>query len=208
MIDDLLRTHFPIFSELELRKKIESVGTVRQVAEGTTIMDIGSYVKVMPLVIRGAIKILREDERGNELLLYFLNPGQTCAMSLNCCMANVPSEVRAIAEEDTEFIALPTQVMDEYMLHTTWKNFVIQTYNERFYELLNTIDSIAFKHLDQRLVEYLENKSEIQKSKTINVTHQKLADDLNSSREVISRLLKQLERNGQIQLGRNKISLL
>ena len=187
---------------------IEEQGRIMEVPAGMTIMDIGGYIKVMPLVTKGAIKVLREDENGDELFLYFLYPGQSCAMTVQCCMANAPSAVRAIAEDDTELIALPVEVMDKWLQeHISWKNFVLNTYSERFTELLNTIDSIVFQNLDERLMDYMKEKAKIAGSRIIKTTHQEIAYDLHSSREVISRLLKQLEKKGGIKLGRNKVEL-
>ena len=179
-----------------------------EVPAGRTIMDIGGSIKVMPLVTKGAIKVLREDSSRDELFLYFLYPGQSCAMTVQCCMANAPSQVRAVTEDDTEFIAIPTEVMDRWMQeYGSWKDFVLTTYSLRFSELLNTIDSIVFHKLDTRLMEYLREKAKIAGGSLIQTTHQDIAYDLHSSREVISRLLKQLERKGGIKLGRNKIEL-
>ncbi len=142
----------------------------------------------------------------SELILYYLQAGETCAMSLTCCLANQKSEIRAVAEEDSEIILLPAQLLDSWMLkYPTWKNFVMQTYQDRFVELLNAIDSIAFKKMDERLLQYLIDKSTINNNHVLETTHQKIAEELNSTREVISRLLKQLENQEKIELGRNRI---
>lgn len=208
-IAEKIRKHFPQLSNPEMLADIEEKGRVMKVPAGQTMMDIGSYIKMMPLVTKGAIKVLREDKSGDELFLYFLYPGQSCAMTVQCCMANAPSTIRAIAEDDTELIALPVDVMDKWLMeHVSWKNFVLMTYSERFTELLNTIDSIVFQNLDERLMDYLKEKSKIAGSLVLKTTHQDIAYDLHSSREVISRLLKQLERKGVILLGRNKVEVL
>ena len=192
----------------ELLEAIQQRGEYKIIKAGDLIMDIGRYIKYLPVVLSGAIKILREDDEGNELFLYFIYPGQSCAMSINCCMANAPSEIRAVAEEDTEIIMIPVDVMDEWTSkYQQWKQFVMNTYSFRFNELLHTIDSIAFRKLDERLMHYLEQKASISNDGIIHSTHQKIAYDLNSSREVISRLLKQLEKNGKIELSRNRIRL-
>jgi CRP/FNR family transcriptional regulator len=154
------------------------------------------------------LRILREDEEGHELLLYYIRPGETCAMSLTCCSGNAVSNVRAVAEEDTELLVLPIQVIDEWTTkYPSFKSFILKTYQRRFEELLNTIDGIAFHNLDDRLSQLLKQKSE-KEGRELKTTHQELANQLNSSREVISRLLKQMERKGKIQMGRNKITLL
>lgn len=207
-IAEEIKTHFPTMNHPDLIQAIEENATVMEVAAGTTIMDIGGYFKVMPLVTKGAIKVLREDDEGGELFLYFLNPGQSCAMTVQCCMAHAPSQVRAIAEDDTEFIGVPVRFMDEWIRkYSGWKDFILHTYSDRFTELLHTVDSVVFNNLDERLLEYLGEKSKISASSVINTTHQEIADDLHSSREVISRLLKQLEKHGKIKLSRNKIEL-
>ena len=208
-IREKLSQHFPHFNEEGLLKEIETHGRIMKVEAGTSIMNIGSYIKIMPLVTKGAIKVMREDDEGGELFLYFLYPGQSCAMTVQCCMANAPSEVKTLAEDETELIALPIEVIDRWMeQYTSWKNFILTTYMERFNELLHTIDSVVFQQLDDRLMEYLREKARIAGSPTIQSTHQNIAYDLHSSREVISRLLKQFEKHGKIRLGRNKIELL
>jgi len=207
-ISERIKVHFPQLNEPGILAAIEEKGQLIEVPAGRTIMDIGGFIKVMPLVTKGAIKVLREDNNGDELFLYFLYPGQSCAMTVQCCMANAPSQVRAVTEDDTEFIAIPTEVMDRWMHeYSSWKDLVLTTYSLRFSELLNTIDSIVFHKLDTRLMEYLREKAKIAGASTIQTTHQDIAYDLHSSREVISRLLKQLERKGGIKLGRNKIEL-
>ncbi|MCB0430922.1 MAG: Crp/Fnr family transcriptional regulator [Flavobacteriales bacterium] len=207
-IKELLRLHFPVLGDPRLMDEIAQSGRYMSIPEGSQLIDFGQYIKTIPLVVQGAIKIMREDDDGGELFLYYLHPGQTCALSLNCCMGQRPSEIRAIAEEHTAFVAIPIEKMDEWMqAYPDWKAFVMQTYQQRMNELLQTIDSIAFKQLDQRLVEYLHSRAEASGQNELSLTHQEIATDLHSSREVISRLLKQLEKQGQIVLGRNKVML-
>lgn len=204
-----IREHFPGLSHPDLLESINEVGELKSVDAGTKIMEIGGHVKVMPLVTKGALKVLREDEDGGELFLYFLYPGQSCAMTVQCCVADAPSQVRAVAEEDTEMVLIPVGVVDPWIRkHPGWKDFILNTYADRFSELLHTIDSVVFHKLDERLHEYLLEKSRAAGAKSLTVTHQELADDLHSSREVISRLLKQLEKSGKIKLARNKVELL
>lgn len=192
----------------ELLAAIEEKGEIREIKAGDTLIEIGSNIRMMPLLIKGAIKILREDENGDELFIYFLHPGQSCAMTVQCCMNNSTSKVRAIAEDDSKLIAIPVSVIDEWMKeHAGWRNFVLSNYNDRFNELLETIDSVVFLKLDERLMKYLKERATIAGSNIIQTTHLDIAYDLHSSREVISRLLKQLERLNKIKLGRNKIEL-
>jgi CRP/FNR family transcriptional regulator len=205
---DLVRKHFPQIAEKALQEEIATLGKLTEYSAGTTIMDVGQYVKIVPLVIEGSIKVSREDENGHELFLYYLQSGQTCSMSFTCCMMNKKSEIRTIAEENTRMIGIPIRYVDEWMSkYQSWKNFVMQTYDQRMMELVRTIDSIAFQHMDERLLNYLHKKAQAIHSKVINATHQEIAYDLNASREAVSRLLKQLENEGQLKLGRNKIEL-
>jgi len=206
---DLVRKHYPQIAERPLQEEIAQVGKVMRFRAGEMIMDFGSYVKVVPLILEGSIKVSREDEEGNEIFLYYLQPGEACSMSFTCCMMNKKSEIRTIAEEDTTIIGIPTRYMDEWMSrYASWKNFVMLSYDSRMLELIRTIDTIAFKKMDERLLGYLEKKAAANKSRTINATHQEIAYDLNASREAVSRLLKQLEKEGFLELGRNRIELL
>jgi len=207
-IETVLRENFPHFIESDLRQKIVEIGTFVQVPEGLVIMDIGQYIKSIPLVVNGALKIMREDAEGHEIFLYYIDKGQTCAVCLSCCIASNKSQIKAIAEEPTEIILIPSQYLDKWIgEHSSWRNFVLNTYFERFGEMLNAIDSIAFLKMDERLEKYLKEKAIVHKTKEIHATHQEIAQELNTSREVISRLLKKLERLDKIQLGRNRIIL-
>ncbi len=176
---------------------------------GELMMDIGGYIKYIPLVLKGMLKIMREDSDGNELLLYYIRPGETCAMSLTCCMGDAKSTVRAEVEEDVLILAIPIRFMDQWTNQfQSWKSFVMHTYQMRYEELLKTIDGIAFQKLDDRLERALKEKCSTSGTNSLVITHQELANELNSSREVISRLLKQMERKGKVKLGRHKIEVL
>ncbi|MEL7121740.1 MAG: Crp/Fnr family transcriptional regulator [Bacteroidota bacterium] len=205
----LIRKNYPNIAELKLQQDIARVGKMLFFKAGEQIQDIGSYIKMVPLVIEGAIKVSREDEDGKELFLYYLLAGDTCSMSFTCCMMNKRSEIRTVAEEDTTIIGIPIRYMDEWMSqYQSWKNFIMRSYDNRMLELVKTIDSIAFKKMDERLLDYLEAKSKAIDSRVINTTHQEIAYDLNASREAISRLLKQMEKEKLVVLGRNKIELI
>lgn len=207
-IPELLRNYFPQLSELGLREEISEVGKVMSFPAGEMIMDYGSYIKVMPLVIKGSIKVSREGDDGEEIFLYYLQGGDACTMTFTCCLRDKQSEIRTIAEDDTQIIAIPTRFMDEWMMkYTTWKNFVMTAYDRRMLEFIDTIDQIVFKKLDERLLNYLRKKAMAVGQKTLQTTHQDIADDLNVTRESISRLLKNLEKQGKVELGRNQISL-
>ena len=206
---ELVQRHYPHLAEPALQEEIARHGRLMRYSAGSIIMDYGAFVRMVPMMVEGRIKVVREDEEGNELFLYYLQSGDSCAMSFTCCMMHKKSEVRTVAEEDAIFIGIPIQYVDSWMTkYQSWKNFVMRTYDERMKELIYTIDSIAFKKMDERLVDYLEQKASAADSKIVQATHQEIAADLNASREAVSRLLKQLEKKGHIRLGRNKIELL
>jgi CRP/FNR family transcriptional regulator len=205
----LLLKNYPQIAERELQEEIVAVGKIMQFRAGETIMDYGAYIRMIPLIIKGSIKVQRENEDGQELFLYYLQPGETCTMTFTCCMMNKRSVIKTVAEEDTEFIGIPMRYMDPWMSkYQSWKNFVMLSYDNKMAELVETIDEIAFKKMDERLLNYLEKKVQATNSNLIQATHQEIAYDLNASREAISRLLKQLEKEGQVKLGRNKIEVL
>ena len=163
----------------------------------------------MPLVISGAIKILREDEKGDELVLYFIEQGDTCAMTITCCLGQTKSKIRAVAERETELLMIPIEKIGEWMnSYQTWQSFIIQSYHERMQELLEAIDTIAFLNMDERLLKYLKDKAKVNRDEVIQVTHKEIANDLHTSRVVISRLLKALEIKGEIKLNRNQITVI
>ncbi len=204
-----LKENFTNIFEDELIEEINQVGTIKEVKEGEKLIEIGDYVRSMPLLISGVIKILREDDDGDELLLYFLERGDTCAMTLTCCLGQTKSEIRAIAEIDTTLIMIPIQKMEEWTCkYKSWRNFVFQSYHARLTEMFETIDSIAFLKMDERLVKYLQNKQKVTNDSLINSTHQEIAYELHTSRVVVSRLLKKLESLGKIELFRNSIKII
>lgn len=200
---------FPITFDDDLKKEIRQYARPHRLPAGEIIMDIGQVIDHIPLVMKGTIKIMREDDEGNEILLYYLEPGNACATSITCCMSGQRSTIRAVAEDDTEFLSIPVRYSDEWMVkYKSWKDFVMNTYSDRFEELLKTIDQLAFKKMDERLAKYLHDKAALHNQSEIHISHQEIASDLNTSREVVSRLLKQLERIGSIKLGRNRIIIL
>lgn len=208
IIKDIVWEEYPQFSDANLRAEIEEFGELHHFHAGDIVIDMGMPIPFIPLIISGALRVVRRDENDHEILLYYLDAGQTCATSLTCCLANVASEVEAIAEEDVELVGIPANLADQWFeKYPEWKAFVMRTYKFRFDELLDTINSIAFTQLDKRLIKYLKNKSKVHESKTLNTSHQEIATDLNSSREVISRLLKQLEKDERVKLSRNTIEL-
>ena len=167
----------------------------------------GQFISSFPLVLKGLIRISRTNDDGNELLLYYLKGNEVCAMSLTCCMTNATSNINAVTEEATEVIMLPVDLLDSWIVkYPSWKQFVMQTFQNRFRELLDTVDSIAFLKLDERLVKYFIDRNQNSGATTFSGTHQDLALQLNTSREVISRLLKKLEKDGKVKLSRNFIN--
>ncbi|TBW28895.1 Crp/Fnr family transcriptional regulator [Gramella sp. KN1008] len=208
-MNEELKEAYGFLFEKELLNEIDEVGTIKRMKAGETIIEIGDYVTGMPLLINGAIKILREDEDGDELLLYFIERGDTCAMTLSCCLGQSKSEIRAVAETDTTFVMIPVAKMEEWTSrYKTWRNFVFQAYHARLSEMLDTIDAIAFLNMDQRLMRYLRDRAKIKGDDLIQSTHQEIAYDLHTSRVVISRLLKKLEMEGKISLQRNQIKVI
>lgn len=201
--------YYKYIFEPELLKELEENGKPISVKSNDVILDIGQIVRMMPIIISGTVKISRLDEDGRELLLYYVNANESCAMTFTCCMQHYPSEIRAVAEEDVEMLAIPISVMDEWMVkYPSWKSFVMKTIRNRFNELLKTIDQIAFQRLDERLIHYLKEKSKATGSALINLSHEQIATEMATSRVVISRLLKKLENEGKLLLYRNQIKLL
>jgi CRP/FNR family transcriptional regulator len=195
--------------EPALLQEIRQFGTIQNFNEGDLIMDYGKYIRMMPVILSGTIKVYRMDEEGNEILLYYLSSSESCSMAYSCCIEAKKSEVKAIAEDDVELIAIPHIKLDEWLCkYASWKNYIMRSFNERFIELLKSIESIAFHKLDERLIEYLKEKQRITGSSVIKASHSLIADELATSRVVVSRLLKQLENSSQIILYRNEIKLL
>ena len=195
--------------EPQLLKEMQQFGVVQYFKEGDQIMDYGKYIRMMPVVLNGTIKVYRMDDSGNEILLYYLSSSESCSMAYSCCIEAKKSEVKAIAEDDVELIAIPLIKLDEWLCkYPSWKNYIMRSFNERFIELLKSIESIAFHKLDERLIEYLKEKQRVTGSSVIKASHSLISDELATSRVVISRLLKQLENDKQVILYRNEIKLL
>lgn len=206
---DILKESYGYIFEEALLEEIEKVASFREFKADDYLIEIGDYIKTMPLLLNGAIKILREDENGDELLLYFLERGDTCAMTLTCCMGQSKSRIRAIAETNGAMLMIPVEKMEDWLTkYKTWRNFVFDSYNVRLMEMLEAIDTLAFMNLDERLYKYLTDKAKVLGSTEINTTHQEIAYEMHTSRVVISRLLKALELKGTIKLHRNKIEIL
>jgi len=201
-----LKQALPNLTDPKLLDRLLEKGQFSTFEPGKTLMEPGQFIKAVPLVLEGSIKIMRVDEDGKELFLYYLETGETCALSLTCCSAARPSEIKAVVEEKASLLFIPIQVheqlVDEFK---QWKDFVSTTYQHRFQEMLTVLDAVAFKRMDERLMNYIVTKMKQLKSNELHTTHQEIANELGTAREVISRLLKQLEKKKWIELGRNVI---
>ena len=195
--------------EPELQKKIQQVGHIRKFKEEEFLMYTGQPIHSAVLVVEGIIKVFREDDEGNEIFMYNLHPGEACAISMTCAARNLNSQVMAKALVDTTVISIPIELMDEWAgKYKSWYQFVLGTYRNRFEELLEMLDQIAFKNLDERLLWYLRQHQKSLKSNTIKISFTQMALELNSSREVISRLMKKLADQGQIKLVKNQVEII
>ncbi len=206
--NELLECYGFLF-EPELLEEIRQKGTYHSVASDTVILDYGDKINAMPLLIEGAIKILRQDRHGDEIALYYLERGDTCSMTVTCCLQNKKSVIRAIAETGVKYITVPPENNKKWIQHyDSWLKYVFESYNHRFDELLQSVDELAFDNMGERLRKYLKDQVLIKKSRLLDISHQDIAYDMHSSRVVISRLLKKLENQNIIHLKRNKIELL
>lgn len=202
-----LAEKFPMF-EAELVEKLAAIGTLKTFDEGEEMMRTGQYFRSTMLIVDGLVKLYREGDEGGEFFVYYIEPGNACALSMVCASQQKTSEVMARAMKESTAILVPIDKMDALMLeHRSWYYFVLETYRSRFEELLTIIDAIAFKAMDERLEFYLVKQAKTLSSTVLSTTHQQIADDLNTSREVISRLLKKMEQEGMISLHRNQIDL-
>ncbi len=205
MVEEIVKNRFPFF-ESDLRKAISENGSYKEFEAQTELIREDQFIRSFPIVISGLIKVCRTDDTGNELLLYYLLPGEVCTVSLICCMDRTRSRVKAIAEEETTAILIPVELLDSWMTQfQTWKEYVMRSIQKKYDELLHALDSIAFLKLDERLERFFLDRYRHTGSKLFEGSHQDVALVMNSSREVISRLLKQMERNGLITLSRGKI---
>lgn len=195
--------------ETALLIELEAKSMLMKVSGGESILEIGNPVRAVPLMINGTVKVSRVNDEGQELLLYYVKGGKTCAMTFTCWMTDQVSSVRAVAEEDSTFFVVPGKAVDEWLLkYPTWKKFVMNTILDGFTEIIKSIDDLAFKKMDDRLVIYLKEKSKATGSSLINLTHQQIGDELGTNRVVVSRLLKKLENDNKLLLYRNQIKLL
>jgi CRP/FNR family transcriptional regulator len=202
-----LSTLFPTF-EPELVASLRAKASIQEFQAGDSLMKTGQNIRSTMLITKGLVKIFREDEEGNEFFMYYLQPGQACALSMICATKRETSQIMARAVTDTESISIPLEYMDKWMTqYKSWYHFVLESYRSRFEELLLTVDHIAFRNMDERLLFYLKKQQETLKSSQFTISITEIASDLNSSREVISRLLKKLSDKGLIRLDRNLLEI-
>ncbi|MBR9921373.1 MAG: Crp/Fnr family transcriptional regulator [Bacteroidetes bacterium] len=205
----ILRRNFSGLQNQALLDSIAEKSNWLELEEDTILIDVGDQVRVIPLVVEGLVKVVREDEEGRGVLLYYIRPGESCAYSLNSSLQRGKSQIRATAKKGTRLIALPAEVSNElHRNYPLWQAFILNTFAVRFAELLDVIDSVCFEQMDSRLLRYLRNQQQLNDgSSRLEISHQQIANDLHTSREVISRLLKQLEGQGRVQLHRGWLEI-
>lgn len=192
----------------DLIEEICKCGDFRNVRANTELLQIGQEITHIPIILTGSLKVVTEDDKGDELLLYYLELGDTCAMTLSCCTKRTKSAITAITEEETDLVLIPVEKMDEWMVaYSSWRAFVLESYNSRMGEMLEAIDSLAFHNMEQRLTKYLRDRAMVLGKGDLKITHAQIANDLHSSRVVISRLMKKLEMDGVITQQRNMVSV-
>lgn len=192
----------------EIKEKLLQYGNVKTFSEGETVQNENAYIKAIPIVMKGSIRVMRTDEEGREILLYYIKPGESCIMSFLGGIHEDTSKVKAIAEEKTEILFIPVEKVRGLIKEfPEWLDYIFNLYHKRFEELLGVVNAVAFKKMDERLLHYIKRKSDLTKSHTLYVTHEQLANELGTARVVVSRLLKQMEDEGLVELGRNKITL-
>ncbi|WP_457611500.1 Crp/Fnr family transcriptional regulator [Lutibacter sp.] len=206
LIREKLSNYYSGIFEKELIDEVVDFGVFRRMRSGEILIDIGDEMSHVPLILNGAVKIIREDKKGDEIVLYFLEKGDTCAISFVNCIHRSKSMFRGITEKETEAVFIPVEKVDDWLKkYETWRHFIIDSYHMRLIEMVESIDALAFMKLDDRLHKFLTDKVKIMKDNILIITHQEIADDLNTSRVVVSRLLKQLENEGKIKIRRNRI---
>ncbi|MFY7651633.1 MAG: Crp/Fnr family transcriptional regulator [Chitinophagaceae bacterium] len=207
-MDELIQKEFPHF-ERSLVESIGEHGNIKSFKPGDVLMRTGQNIRSTALVVSGLLKVYREDDEGNEFFMYYLEPGQACALSMVCATRQETSQLMVKAVSESDVIMVPLAFMDQWMsTYKSWYQFVVETYRSRFEELLVTIDHVAFRNMDERLEFYLQKHITTTQSNIISITHQEIANELNSSREVISRLMKKLAERGKVKLHRNYIEVI
>lgn len=205
----LIQNYFNSLFEEELIDEMVQIGQIRSFEENEILIDLNQTISHIPLLLHGAIRIMRDDDNDGELLLYYLEKGDTCAMTMTCCLGTKTSNIRATAETDGEMLMIPVKKMDEWLAkYATWRAFVFNSYQDRLDEMMRSIDNLAFNDSKGRLKNYLIEVASVNKTRTVNKTHAEIAYEMNTSRVVISRLIKALENEGFIKQQRNSITIL
>ncbi|CAH0994331.1 hypothetical protein EMA8858_00440 [Emticicia aquatica] len=195
-------------SSHEVKQKLSAYGIAKNFSEGDVILNENAYIRAIPIVTKGCIGVMRTDDDGREILLYYINPGESCIMSFLGGIHNDTSKIKAIAEEETEILFIPIDKVNLLIKENPeWLDYIFRLYHKRFEELLEVVNDVAFKKMDERLLNFIKKRCELTKTKTLQITHEHLANELGTARVVVSRLLKQMEDKGLLKLGRNKISL-
>ena len=209
IIREKLAEYFSTIFEKKLIDEIVEVGFLDKFKVGETLVDIGENMTHIPLILSGAVKIIRQEKEGDELVLYFLEKGDTCAVSFINCINRKKSIFKGVVENDIEAIFVPVEQIDDWLAkYKTWRHFIIDSYHFRLIEMVESIDGLAFMKMNQRLFKYLSDKAKINHNVNLEITHQQIANDLNTSRVVITRLLKQLHNEGKVYSSRNKVKVL
>jgi len=196
-----------VFTDPWLLDEFSRFTKLKSIQKDETLMEPGDIIHFVPMVEKGVLRVVRKNEDNQEIFLYHLYPGQTCAMALNCCQSQKKSVVKIIAEENTEIRLIPISLVEDWFKFPEWKAYLNQTYSHRFTELLEVIDLIAFNHMDKQVLHYLQERAKAIQSSTLIITHQQIADELHTRREAISRLLRTMEQKNMLKLGRNTIEL-
>jgi CRP/FNR family transcriptional regulator len=192
-----------------LKDEVDAYGQLKKFPAGSVILQEDSYIKAIPLVLNGSLKVMRTDPDGHEILLYYITPGESCIMSFLGGIHNETSKIKAVVEEDAEILFIPVEKASEWVKKfPEWADFIFKLYHKRFEELLTAVNAIAFQKLDERLLQLLKQKSALYQTREIKITHQQLADELGTAREAVSRVMKQMENAGLVSLSRNKVTLL
>ena len=197
-----------LFKQRELQEELTRIGVLKHLDRDELLISAGDPVYSIPIVLKGVLRVVRQNENGEEAFLYHLYPGQTCAMAINCCQTHSRSMVKVVAEDDSEVLNVPVRQISDWMRYEEWKEFIANTYSTRFAELMQVIDLIAFSNMDQQLLHYLKERSKAINTSTLFITHQKIAEEMHTHREAISRLLRTMEQKKLVRLGRNTIEIL
>lgn len=193
----------------DILDELKEEGYEREFSKGDVLVKPDRPISDIPIILEGAISVYQMDDDFREMLLYYLEPGDMCIMSFLGGLYNESSKIKAVASEKSRVLFIPVQKIGMILKHhPKWIEYIFDVYHERFNELLDVVNAVAFKKMDERLVNFIKKRSEITGNSTINITHEELANELGTARVVVSRLLKELEKKGELKLGRNRISLL